>query len=121
MILLMAVELGMVIKPDIVYDSFKSINDNKAKVDSDEDNNDKILEKYDENPFLYQLNEIPFKDFQNELDKNDTGIDFYKTIYPKIVRIVRITGGAAKGKMNFLNKLIESDCYENIIAMKKTN
>ena len=36
-----------------------------------------------------------------ELDKNETGINFYKDIYPKIVRIVRITGGAAKGKMNF--------------------
>ena len=68
------------------------------------------VQKYNENFSKIEIgNEIPFKDFQNELDKNDTGIDFYKTIYPKIVRIVRITGGAAKGKMNFLNKKY---CFE---------
>ena len=51
------------------------INDNKAKVDNDEDNNDKILEKYDENPFLYQLNEI---DNSSELIK--TNKDYIKSI-----------------------------------------
>ena len=68
------------------------------------------VQKYNQNFSKIEIgNEIPFKDFQNELDKKETGINFYKDIYPKIVRIVRITGGAAKGKMNFLNKKY---CFE---------
>ena len=68
------------------------------------------IQKYNQNFSKIEIgNEIPFKDFQKELDKNETGINFYKDIYPKIVRIVRITGGAAKGKMNFLNKKY---CFE---------
>ena len=68
------------------------------------------VQKYNQNFSKIEIgNEIPFKDFQKELDKNETGINFYKDIYPKIVRIVRITGGAAKGKMNFLNKKY---CFE---------
>ena len=68
------------------------------------------VQKYNENFSKIEIgNEIPFKDFQNELDKKNTGVNFYKDIYPKIVRIVRITGGAAKGKMNFLNKKY---CFE---------
>ena len=68
------------------------------------------IQKYNENFSKIEIgNEIPFKDFQSELDKNETGINFYKDIYPKIVRIVRITGGAAKGKINFLNKKY---CFE---------
>jgi hypothetical protein len=48
-------------------------------------------------------NEIPFRDFQFELDIKHTLKDFRRDIYPKIVRIVRLTGGAAKkGKMNFM-------------------
>ena len=61
------------------------------------------VQKHNENFSKIEIgNEIPFKSFQNELDKNNTGINFYKDIYPKIVRIVRITGGAAKGKINIL-------------------
>ena len=68
------------------------------------------VQKYNENFSKVEIgNEIPFKSFQDELDKNNTGINFYKDIYPKIVRIVRITGGAAKGKINFLNKKY---CFE---------
>ena len=68
------------------------------------------VQKYNENFSKIEIgNEIPFKDFQNELDKKETGINFYNDIYPKIVRIVRITGGAAKGKMNFLNRKY---CFE---------
>ena len=68
------------------------------------------VQKYNENFSKIEIgNEIPFKDFQKELDKNETGINFYKDIYPKIVRIVRITGGAAKGRMNFLSKKY---CFE---------
>ena len=63
------------------------------------------IQKHNENFSKIEIgNEIPFKSFQNKLDKNDTGINFYKYIYPKIVRIVRITGGAPKGRINFLSK-----------------
>ena len=45
------------------------------------------VQKYNENFSKIEIgNEIPFKDFQKELDKNETGINFYKDIYPKIVR-----------------------------------
>jgi hypothetical protein len=55
-------------------------------------------------------NEIPFYEFQRELDRQKTGINFIKDIYPKIVRIVRLTGGAAiQGKMNFMNV---KNCFE---------
>ena len=68
------------------------------------------VQKYNENFSKIEIgNEIPFSSFQNELDKNNTGKNFYKDIYPKIVRIVRITGGAAKGKINFLSKRY---CFE---------
>ena len=68
------------------------------------------VQKYNENFSKIEIgNEIPFSSFQNELDKNNTGKNFYKDIYPKITRIVRITGGAAKGKINFLSKKY---CFE---------
>jgi hypothetical protein len=68
------------------------------------------VQKYNENFSKIEIgNEIPFKSFQDELDKNNSGINFYKDIYPKIVRIVRITGGAAKGRINFLNRKY---CFE---------
>ena len=54
-------------------------------------------------------NEIPFSEFQNELDRKKTGKNFRKDIYPKIVRIIRLTGGAAFGKMNFMNI---KNCFE---------
>ena len=55
-------------------------------------------------------NEIPFYDFQHELDKNNSSKNFRKDIYPKIVKIIRLTGGGAKnGKMNFMNL---KNCFE---------
>ena len=55
-------------------------------------------------------NEIPFYDFQYELDIKHSSKNFKKDIYPKIVRIVRLTGGAAKkGKMNFMGF---KNCFE---------
>ena len=55
-------------------------------------------------------NEIPFYEFQKELDKKKTGKNFKNDIYPKIVRIIRLTGGAAiQGKMNFMNV---KNCFE---------
>jgi hypothetical protein len=55
-------------------------------------------------------NEIPFYEFQKELDRKNSGKNFRKDIYPKIVRIIRLTGGAAAiGKMNFMNA---KNCFE---------
>ena len=54
-------------------------------------------------------NEIPFKDFQKELDNLNTGINFRKMIYPKICKIVRITAGAAKDRINFMKR---KNCFE---------
>ena len=68
------------------------------------------VQKYNENFSKIEIgNEIPFKSFQNELDKNKTGKNFYKDIYPKIIRIVRLTGGAAKKKINLLSRKY---CFE---------
>ena len=68
------------------------------------------VQKYNQNFSKIEIgNEIPFKSFQNELDKNKTGKNFYKDIYPKIIRIVRLTGGAAKKKMNLLGRKY---CFE---------
>jgi len=54
-------------------------------------------------------NEISFKDFQKDLDLRKIKIDFRKNIYPKIVRIVRITAGAAKPKFNMMKT---KNCFE---------
>ncbi len=68
------------------------------------------VQKYNANFSKIEIgNEIPFKSFQNELDKNKTGKNFYKDIYPKIIRIVRLTGGAAKKKINLLSRKY---CFE---------
>ena len=55
-------------------------------------------------------NEIPFHEFQKELDLKRSGKSFKKDIYPKIVKIIRLTGGAAfKGRMDFMNV---KNCFE---------
>ena len=55
-------------------------------------------------------NEIPFYEFQKELDLKKSGKNFRKDIYPKIVRIIRLTAGAAiRGKMNYMNA---KNCFE---------
>ena len=54
-------------------------------------------------------NEISYKDFQDELDKNNTGKNFLKDIYPKIVYIIRLACGAAKSNINRLNRV---NCFE---------
>ena len=69
------------------------------------------VQKYHSNFSELEIgNEIPFYDFQYELDRNRSKKNFKKDIYPKIVRIVRLTGGAAKkGKMNLMNF---RNCFE---------
>ncbi len=54
-------------------------------------------------------NEIPFKDLQKQFDDQGLNINFKKMIYPKICKIVRITAGAAKSKINILNR---KNCFE---------
>ena len=54
-------------------------------------------------------NEISYKDFQDELDKNKTGKNFLKDIYPKIVYIIRLAIGSVKLNINHLNR---NNCFE---------
>ena len=54
-------------------------------------------------------NEISYEEFQNELDKNNSGKNFFKDIYPKIVYIIRLAVGAGKYNINHLNR---TNCFE---------
>ena len=54
-------------------------------------------------------NEISYKDFQNELDKKNSGKSFLRDIYPKIVYIIRLAMGSAKSNINHLNRV---NCFE---------
>jgi len=54
-------------------------------------------------------NEISYEEFQEELDKTNTGKNFFKDIYPKIVYIIRLAVGSAKSNLNHLNR---SNCFE---------
>ena len=49
-------------------------------------------------------NEISYQDFQDELDKKNTGKNFLKDIYPKIVYIIRLAIGSSKSNINHLNR-----------------
>ena len=54
-------------------------------------------------------NEISYEEFQEELDKTNTGKNFFKDIYPKIVYIIRLAVGAVKSNINHLNR---ANCFE---------
>jgi len=54
-------------------------------------------------------NEISYQDFQDELDKKNTGKNFLKDIYPKIVYIIRLAIGSAKSNLNHLKR---ENCFE---------
>ena len=54
-------------------------------------------------------NEISYQDFQDELDKKNTGKNFLKDIYPKIVYIIRLAIGSSKSNINHLNRI---NCFE---------
>ena len=54
-------------------------------------------------------NEISYQDFQDELDKKNSGKNFMKDIYPKIVYIIRLAIGAGKSSINHLNRI---NCFE---------
>ena len=68
------------------------------------------IQKYNSNFSKIEIgNEIPFKDLQKDLDLRKIKINFRKNIYPKIVRIVRITAGAAKPKFTMMKT---KNCFE---------
>ena len=54
-------------------------------------------------------NEISYQDFQDELDTKNTGKNFLKDIYPKIVYIIRLAIGSGKSNLNRLNR---PNCFE---------
>ena len=54
-------------------------------------------------------NEISYDEFQEELDKTNTGKNFFKDIYPKIVYIIRLAVGSGKSNLNHLNR---TNCFE---------
>ena len=54
-------------------------------------------------------NEISYDEFQEELDKNNSGKNFLKDIYPKIVYIIRLAVGSGKSNINHLNRI---NCFE---------
>ena len=54
-------------------------------------------------------NEISYREFQDELDRQNTGKNFYKDIYPKIVYIIRLAVGSVKSSLNHLNR---TNCFE---------
>ncbi len=54
-------------------------------------------------------NEISYQDFQDELDKKNTGKNFLKDIYPKIIYIIRLAIGSGKSNLNHLKR---DNCFE---------
>ena len=54
-------------------------------------------------------NEISYAEFQDELDRTNSGKNFFKDIYPKIVYIIRLAAGAGKSNINHLNR---TNCFE---------
>ena len=54
-------------------------------------------------------NEISYEEFQEELDKTNTGKNFFKDIYPRIVYIIRLAVGSGKSNLNHLNR---TNCFE---------
>ena len=54
-------------------------------------------------------NEISFKLFQDDLNKKNTGKNFKRDIYPKILKIIAITANSCKNKINILNR---NNCFE---------
>ena len=63
------------------------------------------IQKYNPNfAKIEEGNEIPFEDFQKELNKNKDKIDFKKTILPKIINIISMIASTVKSKLNLRNR-----------------
>ena len=68
------------------------------------------VQKYNANFSKIEIgNEISFKTFQEDLDKNKKNKNFKRDIYPKILKIIAITANSCKDKINILNR---NNCFE---------
>ena len=54
-------------------------------------------------------NEISFQLFQQELNKQNSGKNFKKDIFPEIIKIIGISAKAVKNKINIMNR---KNCFE---------
>jgi hypothetical protein len=54
-------------------------------------------------------NEISFKMFQDELNRQKSGKNFKKDIFPEIIKIIWITAKAGKNKINIMDR---KNCFE---------
>jgi hypothetical protein len=54
-------------------------------------------------------NEISFQMFQDELDRQKSGKNFKKDIFPEIIKIIWITAKAGKNKINIM---VRKNCFE---------
>ena len=54
-------------------------------------------------------NEISFQSFQQELNRQNSGKNFKKDIFPEITKIIGITAKAVKNKINIMNR---KNCFE---------
>ena len=54
-------------------------------------------------------NEISFQSFQQELDRQNSGKNFKKDIFPEIIKIIAITAKAVKNKINIMDR---KKCFE---------
>ena len=68
------------------------------------------VQKYNVNFSKIEIgNEISFKTFQEDLDKNNKCKNFKKDIFPKILKIIAISANSVKNKINILNR---NNCFE---------
>ena len=68
------------------------------------------VQKYNKNFSKTEVgNEISFKMFQDELDRQKSGKNFKKDIFPEIIKIIWITARACKNKINIMER---KNCFE---------
>ena len=68
------------------------------------------VQKYNKNFSKVEIgNEISFQLFQEELNRQKSGKNFKKDIFPEILKIIGITSKAVKNKINIMNR---KNCFE---------
>ena len=68
------------------------------------------VQKYNKNFSKSEIgNEISFKMFQDELNRQNSGKNFKKDIFPEIIKIIWITAKAGKNKINIMDR---KNCFE---------
>ena len=68
------------------------------------------VQKYNKNFSKVEIgNEISFQLFQEELNRQKSGKNFKKDIFPEIIKIISITSKAVKNKINIMNR---KNCFE---------